>query len=163
MGAVGWRFYKNLRRQHVSISVANIYYVLLLFNTAHDCDMTTCSISLYADYFLVGIELLKDVDSNAKDYSYQHKFPEFPEVPRPILAAAWESNNYDAVDVLLEMEPDTRALWTDDAESKNPPKPLFFQVKIRPNPDGGGGGNISETRGLSGFSPKKNGFAWGFT
>lgn len=75
-----------------------------------------------------GIELLKDVDSNAMDYSYQHKYPEFPEVPRPILAAAWESNNYDAVDVLLEMEPDTRVLWTDDAESKNPPKPLFFQV-----------------------------------
>uniref|UniRef100_A0A8W8HLX3 Uncharacterized protein n=1 Tax=Magallana gigas TaxID=29159 RepID=A0A8W8HLX3_MAGGI len=75
-----------------------------------------------------GIELLKDVDSNAMDYSYQHKYPEFPEVPRPILAAAWESNNYDAVDVLLEMEPDTRVLWTDDAESKNPPKPLFFQI-----------------------------------
>lgn len=71
---------------------------------------------------------MKDVDSNAMDYSYQHKYPEFPEVPRPILAAAWESNNYDAVDVLLEMEPDTRVLWTDDAESKNPPKPLFFQV-----------------------------------
>lgn len=79
-------------------------------------------------HILPGIELLKDVDSNAMDYSYQHKYPEFPEVPRPILAAAWESNNYDAVDVLLEMEPDTRVLWTDDAESKNPPKPLFFQV-----------------------------------
>jgi hypothetical protein len=62
------------------------------------------------------------------DYSYQHRYPEYPEVPRPILAAAWESNNYDAVDVLLDMEPDTRVLWTDDAESKNPPKPVFFQV-----------------------------------
>ncbi|XP_062571871.1 uncharacterized protein LOC134233834 [Saccostrea cucullata] len=75
-----------------------------------------------------GIELLKGVDCDAKDYSYQHKYPEFPEVPRPILAAAWESNNYDAVDVLLDMEPDTRVLWTDDTESKNPPKPLFFQI-----------------------------------
>ena len=138
MGATGLRFYKNIETPTYIHMCREYIDVLMLFNTAHDCDVTTCSISFDTAwvYFSVGIELLKDVDSNAKDYSYQHKYPEFPEVPRPILAAAWESNNYDAVDVLLEMEPDTRALWTDDAESKNPPKPLFFQVKFRPNPWG---------------------------
>lgn len=73
-------------------------------------------------------ELLKNVDVNTRDFSYQHSFPEFPETPRPLLASAWESNNFDAVDVLMCMKPDTRILWTNEESSRNPPKPIFFQL-----------------------------------
>lgn len=75
-----------------------------------------------------GTELMKHVDPNAKDFSYQHSYPEYPEVPRPLLAAAWESNNYDAVDVLMDMNPNTRMLYSNEDEKLNPPKPIFFQV-----------------------------------
>lgn len=73
-------------------------------------------------------ELLKSVDVNTRDFSYQYAYPEYPETPRPLLASAWESNNFDAVDVLMNMKPDTRVLWTYEGSSKNPPKPVFFQL-----------------------------------
>jgi len=71
---------------------------------------------------------MKNVDVNTKDYSYQYDFPDYPEVPRPLLAAAWETNSFDTVDVLMDMKPDTRVLYTNRKESECPPKPLFFQV-----------------------------------
>lgn len=77
-------------------------------------------------FLLLDAELLKNVDVNTKDFSYQYAYPEFPEHPRPLLASAWESNNLDAVDVLMNMKPDTRVLWT--YEERSPPKPVFFQV-----------------------------------
>ncbi|KAK3096982.1 hypothetical protein FSP39_005355 [Pinctada imbricata] len=77
-------------------------------------------------WFKQGVEVMNGVDCNAKDHSYQHAFPDFPEVPRPLLAAAWESNNFEAVDVLMDMNPDTRVLWTNEKESINAPKPIFF-------------------------------------
>ena len=73
-------------------------------------------------------ELLKNVDVNTRDFSYQHSYPEFPETPRPLLASAWESNNLEAVDVLMDMNPDTRILWSNEASTKNPPTPIFFQL-----------------------------------
>lgn len=73
-------------------------------------------------------ELLKNVDVNTRDFSYQHSYPEFPETPRPLLASAWESNNLEAVDVLMDMNPDTRILWSNEESTKNPPTPIFFQL-----------------------------------
>lgn len=86
--------------------------------------------TMFNTYYILytGTELMKHVDPNAKDFSYQHSYPEYPEVPRPLLAAAWESNNYDAVDVLMDMNPNTRMLYSNEDEKSNPPKPIFFQV-----------------------------------
>lgn len=70
--------------------------------------------------------IITNMDVNAKDYGYQYHYKEYPASPRPVIAASWESNNYEAVDVIMELKPDTRVLWTPD--SKNPPKPVFFQV-----------------------------------
>ena len=83
---------------------------------------------LFVLFVFIDGELLKAVDCNAKDYSYQYSYPHYPEVPRPLLAAAWESNNYDAVDVLMDMTPNTRVLWTN--QSDMPARPLFFHVRI---------------------------------
>ena len=86
------------------------------------------SINCIRYWYLIDAELLKNVDVNTRDFSYQHSYPEFPETPRPLLASAWESNNLEAVDVLMDMNPDTRILWSNEASTKNPPTPIFFQV-----------------------------------
>ena len=70
------------------------------------------------------------MDVNTKDYSYQYHYKDYPEVPRPVIAASWESNSFEAVDVIMELNPNTRVLWTAGPESKNPPKPVFFQVRV---------------------------------
>lgn len=75
-----------------------------------------------------GTDLVKSVDPNTSDYSYQYNYPDSPEVPRPLLAAAWETNSYDTVDVLMDMNPNTRALYSNEPDTVNPPKPLFFQL-----------------------------------
>jgi len=68
------------------------------------------------------------MDVNTKDYCYQYHWRDTPLAPRPLVAASWESSSYDSVDVIMELNPDTRVLWTPDNEAKNPPKPVFFQV-----------------------------------
>lgn len=73
---------------------------------------------------------MKTTNPNACDYSYQYEYPSYPPVPRPLLAACWETNSLDTVDVIMNMNPDTRVPYTYEDESKNPPKPLFFQVVI---------------------------------
>lgn len=72
--------------------------------------------------------IIKNMDVNAKDYCYQYHWRDTPVAPRPVVAASWESNNFEAVDVIMELNPDTRMLWTPEHESKNPPKPVFFQL-----------------------------------
>ena len=74
--------------------------------------------------------IINNMDVNTKDYSYQYHFQEYPEVPRPVVAASWESNSYESVDVIMELNPNTRVLWTPGPESKNPSKPVFFQVSV---------------------------------
>lgn len=69
------------------------------------------------------------MDVNSKDYCYQFHWRDTPVSPRPVIAASWESNNFEAVDVIMELNPDTRVLWTPENESINPPKPVFFQVR----------------------------------
>ncbi|XP_045216690.2 uncharacterized protein LOC123566547 isoform X1 [Mercenaria mercenaria] len=72
--------------------------------------------------------IISNMDVNTKDYCYQYHWSDAPVSPRPIIAASWESNNFEAVDVIMELKPDTRVLWTPDHDYKNPPKPVFFQV-----------------------------------
>ncbi|KAL5005264.1 hypothetical protein ScPMuIL_018720 [Solemya velum] len=71
---------------------------------------------------------LSNIDVNTKDHSYQYQYPSYPEVPRPLLASAWESDSYEAVDVLMDLRPDTRTLYSNESEEKNPEKPIFFQL-----------------------------------
>lgn len=71
------------------------------------------------------------MDVNTKDFCYQYHWHDTPVVPRPLVAASWESNSYEAVDVIMELSPDTRVLWTPENESQNSPKPVFFQVIAR--------------------------------
>lgn len=72
--------------------------------------------------------IISNMDVNTKDHSYQYNFRGYPECPRPVVAASWESNNFEAVDVIMELNPNTRVLWTPGPESTNPPKPVFFQI-----------------------------------
>ena len=73
--------------------------------------------------------IISNMDVDTKDHSYQYHFREYPEVPRPVIAASWESSSYESVDVIMELNPNTRVLWTPGPESTNPPKPVFFQVR----------------------------------
>lgn len=72
--------------------------------------------------------IISNMDVNTKDYCYQYHWSDTPVSPRPVVAASWESNNYEAVDVIMDLKPNTRVLWTPDHEYKNPPKPVFFQI-----------------------------------
>lgn len=105
-------------------------YLKCLFSNPGECRTYKACILLKRTvvFIYIDAELLKSVDVNTRDFSYQYAYPEYPETPRPLLASAWESNNFDAVDVLMNMKPDTRVLWTYEGSSKNPPKPVFFQV-----------------------------------
>lgn len=70
---------------------------------------------------------MDNIDINSKDHSYQYRYPEYPEVPLPILAALWEGNMEENIAILLEMGVDTSVLFSYNPEVE-PPKPLFFQV-----------------------------------
>lgn len=72
--------------------------------------------------------IISNMDVDTKDHSYQYHFQEYPEVPRPVIAASWESSSFESVDVIMELNPNTRVLWTPGPESTNPPKPVFFQI-----------------------------------
>lgn len=72
--------------------------------------------------------IINNMDVNTKDHSYQYRFQDYPESARPLIAASWESNSYESVDVIMDLKPDTRVLWSPDVESKNAPKPVFFQM-----------------------------------
>ena len=71
---------------------------------------------------------MNNIDINTRDVSYQYRYPDYPEVPQPLLAALWEKDIYEVVDILMEMKPDTSVLYSHEPESKSAPKPLFFQV-----------------------------------
>ncbi|XP_052276622.1 uncharacterized protein LOC127875909 isoform X2 [Dreissena polymorpha] len=72
--------------------------------------------------------IINNMDVNTKDFCYQYHWRDTPVSPRPLLAASWESNSFEAVDVIMELNPDTRVLWSMDVDTKNPPKPVFFQL-----------------------------------
>uniref|UniRef100_A0A2C9KRZ7 Uncharacterized protein n=2 Tax=Biomphalaria glabrata TaxID=6526 RepID=A0A2C9KRZ7_BIOGL len=80
-------------------------------------------------------EHLQKVDINAKDFSYQFYYRDYPTAPRPLLAAVWEINQLRLVDAFMELNPDTCVKYTFESEAASPPKPLFFQLvnpKCRP-------------------------------
>ncbi|XP_052794687.1 uncharacterized protein LOC128227844 isoform X2 [Mya arenaria] len=72
--------------------------------------------------------IVNNMNVNTRDYCYQFHWRDTPVCPRPIVAASWESNSYESVDVVMEMQPDTRVLWTPDYDTRNQPKPVFFQL-----------------------------------
>ena len=66
------------------------------------------------------------IDVNTKDFSHTLQFGHHPHTPQPLLAAAWEQNNYDIVDAIMEFQPDTSIMYSNGQDER--PKPLFFQV-----------------------------------
>ncbi|XP_033750903.1 uncharacterized protein LOC117335091 [Pecten maximus] len=70
---------------------------------------------------------MDNVDINVTDHSYQYRYPDYPEVPLPLLAALWEGNMEETVFALLDMGVDTSMLFSYNPDIE-PPKPLFFQV-----------------------------------
>lgn len=80
-------------------------------------------------------DIMKNMDINTRDISYQYGYPDYPSSPRPLLAAVWETNNYDMVVELMKMEPDLSVPFRFEPEAHHKAKPLFFYVidpKIRP-------------------------------
>ncbi|KAK7501668.1 hypothetical protein BaRGS_00007099 [Batillaria attramentaria] len=79
--------------------------------------------------------IMKNIDVNAKDYSYQYGYPDYPTSPLPLLAAVWETNNYDMVVELMRLGPDTAVPFRLEPEAHHKRKPLFFYLlepKMRP-------------------------------
>lgn len=72
-------------------------------------------------FYIVGM-----ADVNTVDHSYQFYYPVSPEVPQPLLAAVWETNNYEVIDVLMQHHPNTSVLYANQKWSH--PMPLFFHV-----------------------------------
>ncbi|KAL3866690.1 hypothetical protein ACJMK2_043971 [Sinanodonta woodiana] len=72
--------------------------------------------------------IVNNMDVNTRDHSYQFKWIGYPCNPRPLVSASWETGNYETVDVIMDLNPDMRVLWTPDPDGTNPAKPLFFQL-----------------------------------
>ncbi|XP_076443494.1 uncharacterized protein LOC143281995 [Babylonia areolata] len=80
-------------------------------------------------------DIMKNMDINARDSSYQYGYPDYPSCPRPLLAGVWETNNYDMVAELMKMEPDLSVPFRFEPEAHHKAKPLFFYVidpKMKP-------------------------------
>ncbi|GFN80508.1 acyl-CoA-binding domain-containing protein 6 [Plakobranchus ocellatus] len=69
---------------------------------------------------------LQNCDVNTRDITYQVRYPDFPESSQPLVAAVWETNNYDAVKALLDLGPDTGQLYYTDKNII--PWPASFQL-----------------------------------
>ena len=52
----------------------------------------------------------------------------FPRVSQPLIAAAWEQENYDVIEMLMTYKPDVSSLYANQTTQE--PKPLFFHVSI---------------------------------
>ncbi|XP_035829763.1 uncharacterized protein LOC101849275 [Aplysia californica] len=70
--------------------------------------------------------ILTNISVNTLDLSHQQRYPDYPEAPQPLLAATWETNSFDAVDTLMDLNPDTSVLYACDKALT--PKPLVFHL-----------------------------------
>lgn len=80
-------------------------------------------------------DIMKNMDVNAKDCSYQYGYPDYPISPKPLLASVWETNNYEMVAELMTLEPDSGVPYRFEPEAHHTAKPLFFFLidpKMRP-------------------------------
>ncbi|KAJ8304772.1 hypothetical protein KUTeg_018355 [Tegillarca granosa] len=78
--------------------------------------------------------IMENIDINTKDHSYQYNYVDYQCVPQPLLASAWEQNDYGVVDVLMELGVDTATVFSYGGVDEKP-KPLFFQLisgKVKP-------------------------------
>lgn len=75
-------------------------------------------------------DILENIDINTKDHSYQYNYVDYQCVPQPLLASAWEQNDYGVVDVLMELGVDTATMFSYGGVDEKP-KPLFFQVCLK--------------------------------
>ena len=74
------------------------------------------------------IVLSGNADVNTQDCSYLYHYPNSPQVKQPLLAAAWELDNCDVIDVLMKCHPDTSQLYVNHRWKQ--PMPLFFHVSF---------------------------------
>lgn len=81
-------------------------------------------------YIILFSGIVKNIDVNFKDYSYQYGYPDYPVTPIPLLAAVWETNNRDMVSQLISLGPDTNVPFKFEPEAHHRGKPLFFYVNI---------------------------------
>ncbi|XP_071118452.1 putative ankyrin repeat protein RF_0381 [Haliotis cracherodii] len=68
------------------------------------------------------------VDVNTKDHSYQFSYPDFPEEPQPLLAAAWEKDVFEVLEFVMTFKPDTNVLYAPISDPQMSPNPLFFHM-----------------------------------
>ncbi|KAL5004081.1 hypothetical protein ScPMuIL_017537 [Solemya velum] len=79
--------------------------------------------------------LMENINVSIKDMSYQYRYPDYPDVPQPLLAAVWETGILECVDTLMDLGVDTQVLYS-NRMPEDPPKPLFFQLICgKPKPD----------------------------
>ena len=70
--------------------------------------------------------IAEGADVNTQDVSYMYRYPNSPRVPQPLLAAAWEQDNYDIIDLLMTYKPDTSLVYVNHRWKQQ--MPLFFHV-----------------------------------
>ncbi|XP_071118626.1 uncharacterized protein [Haliotis cracherodii] len=81
--------------------------------------------------------ILTNHDVNTRDHAYQRHYPECPEVPQPLLAVTWETNSLDAMEMIMDLKPNTSVLYNEYSDPSQA-KPLFFHVltsQFRPRDD----------------------------
>lgn len=79
--------------------------------------------------------IMKNMDVNAKDYSYQYGYPDYPTSPLPLLASVWGTNNLGMIVELMRLCPDTAVPFRFEPDAHHQRKPLFFYLldpKLRP-------------------------------
>ena len=80
----------------------------------------------YPNFFVS--DIMKNMDVNTRDSSYQYQYKDYPTCPRPLLAAVWEINSLDMVNELMCMHPDSSVPFRFEPEAHHTAKPLFFYV-----------------------------------
>ncbi|XP_025078053.1 uncharacterized protein LOC112554486 [Pomacea canaliculata] len=79
--------------------------------------------------------IIRSIDINTKDYSYQYSYRDYPTAPLPLLASVWETNSYSMVSEFLSLGPDTNVPFKFEPEAHHMMKPLFFYLihpKLKP-------------------------------
>lgn len=67
------------------------------------------------------------VNIDAVDASHQLRYPDYPEAPIPLVAATWETNCHDAIDAVMDMNPNISVLYAPDKDMI--PTPVIFRVR----------------------------------
>ncbi|ESO94574.1 hypothetical protein LOTGIDRAFT_232377 [Lottia gigantea] len=69
----------------------------------------------------------KNCDPDFIDIAHEQFSPQRSVAPQPLLAATWETNRLSAVEVLMDLKPDTNILYSTNPPVI-PPKPLYFHL-----------------------------------